>query len=1061
MKNKFIKVTLAIVLFASSIFTTAYADAGDPLTGTVNISGTLKFGEELTATYTLGNNTGILSYQWVRGAAEITSATSDKYTLVEADVGKLISVKVTSDAETGTIPSDSTTAIERADNPIVKGVTPVLDSKTDTSITVTSVVGYEYICVENNALISTGTWQDSNIFTSLTSSTSYDIYQRVKETATHLASGTSDKLDVDTKPAVLTGTVVISGTVAFDEDLTATYTPGNNTGTLSYQWVRGAAEIPSATSDKYTLVEADIGELILVKVTSSIETDDVTSAPTVAVEKANCAVAPILAPAVDSQSDTEVTLTAQSGYEYIMVADGADISTGTWQSSNVFSGLTANTAYDFYQRVAETSTHKASNESTKLDVNTAYESLTGSASISGTPTFGEELSAIYTPGNNTGTLAYQWMRDALDIATATSDKYTLTSDDIGTQISVKITSSHQTDPLTSNETAAVEKADNTVTPIVAPNLVSKTDAEIVLTDVAGYEYICVADGALISTGTWQDSNTFSGLSENTAYDIYQRVKETATHKASAESTKLDVTTNYSALATTAEITGTTVYGSTLNAVLTASNNTGTLSYQWRREGVDILTANSSSYTLVLEDIGKKISVKITSDAQTGTLKSEETSVIEKEDSITAKGITPVLSSKTSSTVTLTSVTEYEYIVVASGASTSAGTWQDSNVFTGLSGNTTYDFYQRLKETATQKPSADSDVLSVTTDTSTALTGTASISGTTVYGNTLTASLSSTNNTGTLQYQWVRGSTDIASATSSTYVLTASDVGQQIKVKISSTEETGVITSGATATVKKAASSPAKGTTPVLSSKTRHSVTLKYLSGYEYMVVRNGKSTSTGTWQSSSYFSGLSSGTSYDFYQRVKETSSNYASAISIKLDIKTYSSTTSATSTPKPTASPTPTVTLVPTFTPTATITPATTATVTPAPTVNVVVTPQAVKEDTKAGTIVVEIKTADLPLGTKSIKTSDNRIIEVNGNDSVFVTVAKQDVTEGTIELITLDEDGVALGSINMDVSEDNANQGSSGMPLWLKIVLGILIGAFVFTGVYVLIIRRRNYGY
>jgi hypothetical protein len=231
-----------------------------------------------------------------------------------------------------------------------------------------------------------------------------------------------------------------------------------------------------------------------------------------------------------------------------------------------------------------------------------------------------------------------------------------------------------------------------------------------------------------------------------------------------------------------------------------------------------------------------------------------------------------------------------------------------------------------------------------------------------------------------------------------------------------------------------------------------------------MVVKNGKSTSTGTWQSSSYFSGLSSGTNYDFYQRVKATSTNHASTISSRLDVKTYSSSSSSsTSTPKPTAtaSPTPMITIIPSLSPSSTATPAPTATATPAPPVQVSVTPQAVKEDSKAGTVVVEVKTTDLPYGTKSIKTSDNRVIEVNGSDTLYVTVAKEDLNNGILEIETLDDEGVALGSVSMDVSEYIKNNQSTGMPLWLKILLGILIGALVFTGAYVIIIRRRNYGY
>ena len=59
---------------------------------------------------------------------------------------------------------------------------------------------------------------------------------------------------------------------------------------------------------------------------------------------------------------------------------------------------------------------------------------------------------------------------------------------------------------------------------------------------------------------------------------------------------------------------------------------------------------------------------------------------------------------------------------------------------------------------------------------TALTGTATITGTAKFGQTLTASLESGNNTGTLSYQWKRGGSDISGAMNSTYTLVNADIG---------------------------------------------------------------------------------------------------------------------------------------------------------------------------------------------------------------------------------------------------------------------------------------------
>jgi hypothetical protein len=84
----------------------------------------------------------------------------------------------------------------------------------------------------------------------------------------------------------------------------------------------------------------------------------------------------------------------------------------------------------------------------------------------------------------------------------------------------------------------------------------------------------------------------------------------------------------------------------------------------------------------------------------------------------------------------------------------------------------------------------------------ALTGTASISGVVAVGNILTANLTGSNNTGSLSYQWRRGNTNVG--TGITYTPTAADIGSTLTVVITSSVQTGSVTSPATAAVIQAA-----------------------------------------------------------------------------------------------------------------------------------------------------------------------------------------------------------------------------------------------------------------
>ncbi len=64
-------------------------------------------------------------------------------------------------------------------------------------------------------------------------------------------------------------------------------------------------------------------------------------------------------PTVASKTTTSITLTKIDGYEYKR-------DNGAWQTSNVFTGLKADTEYYFYQRKAATDTHYASESSSRL-----------------------------------------------------------------------------------------------------------------------------------------------------------------------------------------------------------------------------------------------------------------------------------------------------------------------------------------------------------------------------------------------------------------------------------------------------------------------------------------------------------------------------------------------------------------------------------------------------------------------------------------------------------------------------------------------------------------------
>ncbi len=169
-----------------------------------------------------------------------------------------------------------------------------------------------------------------------------------------------------------------------------------------------------------------------------------------------------------------------------------------------------------------------------------------------------------------------------------------------------------------------------------------------------------------------------------------------------------------------------------------------------------------------------------------------------------------------------------------------------------------------------------------------IAGAATITGDAICGQQLEASIPFWTPVGTLSYQWTRGGSDINGAKGATYTPTADDVGSVIAVRITDSGALGAVESAHSSAVVKAASTPATGIAPVLSSESTTVIILTPVSGYEYILVANKTDPSTGTtWQSDNKFTGCTANTVYDAYQRVKETDSTLASAISPVLTVKT------------------------------------------------------------------------------------------------------------------------------------------------------------------------------
>ena len=266
-----------------------------PATGAPTITGTVQVGETLTAdTSGVADADGLTNatfrYQWLADDSDISGATNATYTLADTDEGKAIKVRVSfaDDAGNGeTLTSAATDAVSAAPTtntpatgaPAITGTAQVGETLTADTSGIADADGlgnvqYEHQWLADDSEIAGAT---GSTYTLADTDESKAIKVEVSFTddAGNDESMTSSATDAVAAPppnSPATGAPSISGTAQVDEMLTADTSgladaDGLTNATFSYQWLADDTEIAGAASLTYTLVAADEGKVIKVRVT--------------------------------------------------------------------------------------------------------------------------------------------------------------------------------------------------------------------------------------------------------------------------------------------------------------------------------------------------------------------------------------------------------------------------------------------------------------------------------------------------------------------------------------------------------------------------------------------------------------------------------------------------------------------------------------------------------------------------------------------------------------------------------------------------------------------------
>ena len=843
-----------------------------PATGSPAVTGTAQVGETLSADISrIGDADGLAnvsySYQWVRNDGtsdtDITDAADSSYTLVAADDGKTIKVRVSftdDEANEETLISTATEAVSftvqqqivnssATGAPTIGGTAQVGETLTvDTSDIADddglNNVTFSYQWIRNDGNSDTDiTSETDSTYILVDADEGKTVKVRVsftddvdhEETLTSKATATVGA--APNNPA--TGTLSISGTAEVGETLAADTTgiadaDGLNGVTFGYQWISndGTADtdITDATASTYTLVSADEGKTIKVRVSftdDAANEESLTSAATGAVAAAPSSYITVAVTEDSSDPDNIVTNF-----------------TVTWSDSDDCS-----TNYNIYLAVW---TGPGVGQTTRTHIGSAASGSTQAT-----------LPIPYSGGNSFIAPRVKVELYCGEYAEDSSQNDLVASTGLSMQYSDLRSGTFSSAPLT-----ALSVGSRTLSPSFNRGKnrygvdVPSDERRVTLSPTAltGYEFVyvrnpiwgvvmgCDVRGCHYSYGDGTTTGiVLADVDPNTSgfqvdLDGGENQLGIGVNKGDEDAGPgslyyLTVTVENVPATGRPTISGTAQVGQTLTANTSGISDEDGLddanfSYQWIRVNsdsteIDIAGATSSTYAVASADADKTIKVRVTftDDAENvETLTSTATNPVAARPNSAATGA-PTINGTVQVGETLTADTAG--IADTDGLTNVTFSYQwirnDGNSDTDITSETesTYILVAddegktiKVRVTFTDDAGDGESLTSTATATVTArpntpATGAPIISGTAQVGETLTADTSGISDVDGLDsvsfsYQWLSSrDTEISGATDATHILAASDEGKTIKVRVSFTDDEGndeSLTSAATAAV---------------------------------------------------------------------------------------------------------------------------------------------------------------------------------------------------------------------------------------------------------------------
>jgi len=434
-----------------------------------------------------------------------------------------------------------------------------------------------------------------------------------------------------------------SSVVITNQPQSITVVQGNNatfsvtaTGTppLSYQWRKNGTNINGANNSTYTISSVNSSHAgnysVVVRnasgsVTSNNATLTVTTAPVITSQPQS------ITTAQGSNATFTVTATGSAPLSYQWRKNGTNVGGANGSSYTISSVTTADAGN--YSVVVNNNYGNVTSSNATLTVTTA-------PAITSQPqnfTASQGSNATFTvTATGTAPLSYQWRKNGTNVGGANGSSYTISA--------VTTADAGNYSVVVSNSYGNVTSNNATLTVTTAPVITSQPQS-ITTAQGSNATFMVTATGSAPLSYQWRKNGTNVGGANGSSYTISSvTTADAGNYSVVVNNNYGNVTSNNATLTvtTTPVITSQpqsiiATEGSIASFSVTASG-TAPLSYQWRKNGVIISGANSSSYTIasvnashagnysvvVSNDYGtatsNNVTLAVTSDSDDGSLR---------------------------------------------------------------------------------------------------------------------------------------------------------------------------------------------------------------------------------------------------------------------------------------------------------------------------------------------------------------------------------------------------------------------------------------------------------